>query len=324
MGQPLFPSLPNHWTPVLRSADLAKKPVKVRVAGTDVAVFRGGDGVSALLDRCPHRGVSLSLGKVENGCLSCPFHGWEFKGDGTCQHVPFNPDLNLDRIRAVAIPVREAGGLIWLFTGLKADHEPYVPEALTAPGMTVFHHVEDWDTHWTRAMENMLDMPHLPYVHRWTIGNFIRPYMTRKTKALLTTTSTPTGYHLNQQIGDRTTGGLDWSRPNGMILDTIPPETGKVQRMHVWCVPIDETHTRMILVGARNFMRFPVWGPLLVWFNVRVLREDRAVVESSDPPVVPPPSEEVNVPTDGPTLRFRSWYYKHVRGGQPEPAELAG
>ena len=120
----LFPSFPNQWTPVLIARDLRTKPVQVRVGGTNVALFRADGRVGALLDSCPHRGVALSLGKVENGCLVCPFHGWEFKGDGACAHVPFNPELNLDRVRATPVPVRELGGLIWLFTGLSTDTEP--------------------------------------------------------------------------------------------------------------------------------------------------------------------------------------------------------
>lgn len=324
MNQPLFPSLPEQWTPILRASDLGDKPIKVQVAGTSVALFRSHGQVSALLDRCPHRGVSLSLGKVEDGCLVCPFHGWEFQGDGACRHVPLNPDVNRSKLGATAIPVRERGGLIWLFTGLRTETEPFVPDAMTTPGFTRFIYVEDWDAHWTRAMENMLDMPHLPYVHRWTIGGFVRRYMKRDTKALLTTTTTETGYHLNQVIGDHQTAGLDWSRPNGMILNTIPAETGKIQRMHVWCVPIDEQHTRMILVACRNFMRYTPLNPLMDWFNVYILHEDRAVVESSDPPVAPPPGVEVSVATDAPTLRFRAWYYKHVVNGEPEVRELAG
>lgn len=314
----LFPTFPDQWTPVLIARDLKKKPVKVRVGGTDVALFRSEGRAAALVDACPHRGVALSLGKVQDGCLVCPFHGWEFKADGACAHVPFNPDLNLERVRAIAPPVRELGGLIWLFTGRSTDTEPYVPEALTTPGLAIFMHAEDWACHWTRAMENMLDMPHVPFVHRWTIGNFIRPYMTRSTRALLTTTTTETGYHLNQQIGERKTAGLAWSRPNGMILNTIPPETGKIQRMHIWCVPQDDGHTRMILVAARNFMRYTPLNPLMDWFNVRILREDRAIVESSHPSHAPPPSEEINVPTDAPTLRFRTWYYRHLVNRQPE------
>ena len=109
-----------------------------------------------------------------------------------------------------------------------------------------------------------------------------------------------------------------------MILNTIPPETGKVQRMHIWCVPQDEDNTRMILVAARNFMRYTPLNPLMDWFNVRILREDRAIVQSSTPKVAPPPSEEINVPTDAPTLRFRTWYYKHLVNGAPEESERAG
>ncbi|MEI6225433.1 MAG: Rieske 2Fe-2S domain-containing protein, partial [Deltaproteobacteria bacterium] len=76
----LFRGFAGVWTPVLLSRKVKRDPVGLRVAGEKVVVFRGRDGVpGALVDRCPHRGVALSLGRVEDdGCLACPFHGWRF------------------------------------------------------------------------------------------------------------------------------------------------------------------------------------------------------------------------------------------------------
>lgn len=317
----LFSLFPNQWTPVLHARDLKAAPVQVTVAGERVALFRGADGVAALIDRCPHRGVALSLGKVVDGCLECPFHAWSFRGDGEVASIPFNPDLDRGRIRATAVPVRERGGLVWLYTGLEAQGEPVVPAALTDPGFSVYRVTDDWDCHWTRAMENMLDSPHVPFLHRKTIGRFVRPYMTPDSKMTQEIVPTEHGFEILGKIDDRPSGKLIFTRPNGMSLDTIPK--GPVLRIHVWCVPIDARRTRMILAVARNFGQY---NPLVWWFdrfNDRVLAEDRAVVESSDPPEVPPASEEVNVPTDKPTLRFRTWYLKTFPATDPTAPSAA-
>lgn len=315
----LFAMFPNQWTPALYSGELGEEPVPVRLAGEKLVLFRAEGGVHALLDRCPHRGVALSLGKVKDGCLSCPFHGWEFRGDGSCAHIPFNPDAARERVRATALPTREAGGLIWVFTGLAAEGEPLVPEALTDPAFVTYQTSALWRAHWTRAMENMLDFPHLPFVHRWTIGLFVRPHMKRESRALITTESEPGGFLIVQQLDDRPPErSLRWRCPNAMILDTIP--RGPVQRMHVWCVPVDASTTRMMLVSARDFGRY---NPLLRLFdrvNRRILKEDQAVLESSDPPEVPDPRQEVNMPTDQPTLRFRAWYLKNIAGRPAAPS----
>lgn len=313
MNMALFEMFPRQWSPVLFSEELRAAPVQVKLGGEKVAVFRANGGVSTLIDRCPHRGVALSLGTVKDGCLTCPFHGWEFRGDGSCAHIPFNPDAPLERARATALPVRELGGLIWVFTGIEAEGEPLVPEALLDPAFVRYNTSATWSCHWSRAMENMLDTPHVPFVHRWTIGLFVRPKMKRDSRMRLTVSPEPGGFAITNEIdGSSGGGGLRWRRPNAMILDTIPK--GPVQRMHVWCVPQDEGHTRMMLISARNFGRYNPFVRMFDFTNRRILNEDRAVLESSDPPEVPDPREELHVATDGPTLRFRTWYLRHFKG----------
>ena len=62
----------------------------MEIAGEKLVVFQSADGVwHALLDKCPHRGASLSLGLVtDDGNLQCRYHGWRFRGDGVCAGCP--------------------------------------------------------------------------------------------------------------------------------------------------------------------------------------------------------------------------------------------
>src|SRR6185369_15236278 len=83
----------DHWHPVLDSEELRDAPVPALVAGREIVVFRTREGgLGALPDRCPHRGMRLSLGRVERGCLVCPYHGWRWAPDGTGES-PGNPRL---------------------------------------------------------------------------------------------------------------------------------------------------------------------------------------------------------------------------------------
>lgn len=101
-----------------------------------------------------------------------------------------------------------------------------------------------------------------------------------------------------------------------MVLDTIPPL--RILRLHVWCVPVDERRTRMILTTVRNVQPQAVFSPAFDAINRRVLHQDRAIVESSDPPVVPAGDAERSVPTDRPTLMFRTWFHRQpADGGRP-------
>ncbi|MDL1880853.1 Rieske (2Fe-2S) protein [Gammaproteobacteria bacterium PRO2] len=87
----------NFWYPIVRSEDLAPDiPQKVRVLGCDLVAFRDQQGQARVLsDTCTHRGASLGGAwsnagqpRIINGCIVCPYHGWEFGGDGECKNIP--------------------------------------------------------------------------------------------------------------------------------------------------------------------------------------------------------------------------------------------
>lgn len=311
----MFEGFARVWTAVAHGAEVGSRaPFAVKVAGTPLVLFRDAAGApAALLDRCPHRGVALSMGKLVGGGIECPFHGWRLDGGGQVCHVPWNPDARLETLRGVRIPVREVAGRIWVFTA--PDEEPSSgpaeDEDLSRPGVRVSGFRAEWATHWTRAMENMLDWPHLPFVHGASIGKG----MVGKAGARMDIAwdAQPWGARTHIRIdGEPEPVHLDFRWPNRMVLRI--PVPGKLLRMLVSCVPIDEGRTLMLMTMARDFMT----SPLFDWFfhrqNARIASEDRAIVESSFPAEVPPPGEERSVRTDAPTLHFRKRYFAELRG----------
>jgi phenylpropionate dioxygenase-like ring-hydroxylating dioxygenase large terminal subunit len=320
----MFEGFANNWTVVTLSKRLKKKPTSLMVAGEPVVFFRDARGqVQALLDRCPHRGVKLSLGEVKGDCVECPFHAWQFDGSGEVREVPLNPDAKRERLFATSFHVREIGGLLWLYTAPRRAGEtvpePMVPDALTTPGLARTYLEVEWNAHWTRAMENMLDSPHVPYLHRKTIGRFVRPYIKPGSRMDIAWEEAPFGGRTRATIDGRENSGalLEWFKPNIMVLHI--PMPGKTFRMHAICVPVDATHTRMVVVGARSFATFPLLNPLFNASNRRIVNEDKAVVESSQPKEVPPASDEISVRTDRATLQFRKFYFETLRHSSAAP-----
>lgn len=100
----------DHWHPVVRSRDLGRTPVGVRVAGHELAVYRSSNGVAALGDVCPHRRMRLSLGSVIGDKLQCRYHGWTFTPDGQGES-PGTPKLHAC---ATAFDAREVYGAVWV------------------------------------------------------------------------------------------------------------------------------------------------------------------------------------------------------------------
>jgi nitrite reductase/ring-hydroxylating ferredoxin subunit len=109
----------NQWVPVAVSQDI--RPAENIVAGfsgvQEVALWRSQEGlVQAWENRCPHRGMRFTLGRIVGGRLSCAYHGWEFEaGGGLCAAIPAHPGMAAPKNAcATTYPVVEAQGMVWV------------------------------------------------------------------------------------------------------------------------------------------------------------------------------------------------------------------
>src|SRR5947207_4472831 len=111
----------RYWHPVLLASKLPNdRPVGVRVAGRDIAVFRtSGGGLGALEDKCVHRRLKLSVGKVVNDRLRSAYHGWSYTTDGRGES-PGMPKLSAC---AKSYACVQAHGAIWVLER-EADQRP--------------------------------------------------------------------------------------------------------------------------------------------------------------------------------------------------------
>lgn len=126
------------WVPIALGRDV---PVGVTRAvileGAERVVWRAMDGsVQVWEDRCPHRGMRLSLGFVRGNSLACLYHGWEYAAASHCVRIPAHPDLEVpNTIKAKSFPAAEAGGMIWVRDEGGDTAMPALPE--TTPIATI-------------------------------------------------------------------------------------------------------------------------------------------------------------------------------------------
>jgi phenylpropionate dioxygenase-like ring-hydroxylating dioxygenase large terminal subunit len=174
--------LRNYWYPVAWSNQVGKKPVAIRVCGLNLVLVRSAEGsVSTLHDRCPHRGVKLSQGRVEfPGTITCPYHGWTYRlKDGELVAVITDgPDSRMCGAVAVkTYTTDERLGLVWVFVG---DREApplaeQLPEELAnPPPHAVGGRIENRDGNWRFYAENGFDEGHAKYLHRTSLWRLFK------------------------------------------------------------------------------------------------------------------------------------------------------
>src|SRR5271154_7233804 len=124
------PILLNDWHVVGRSSAIAtEEPRPARLLGRDLVLWRSEHGLHAWRDLCVHRGAKLSGGRIQDGCLACPYHGWHYDASGQCVLIPAHPSQPPPaRAHATTYHVAERDGLIWVCLGTPKNEIPFFPE----------------------------------------------------------------------------------------------------------------------------------------------------------------------------------------------------
>ena len=148
---------------IARSKAIAGKPIRVLAAGRPLVLFRASDGIHCLADICPHRSAPLSGGRIVDGAIECPYHGWRFAGSGRCAGMP-GLIGELPRALAPTYPVVEKDGLVF-FALERENTEPYTT---VLSGKDTVSAIVESRVRSTLAevAENILDATHTHFTHK--------------------------------------------------------------------------------------------------------------------------------------------------------------
>ena len=312
--------IPDQWYVVLDSQQVKEKPIGATRMGEQLVFWRDGQNqIHCARDKCVHRGVALSRGKVLHDHLQCPFHGLEYDATGRCVLIPANgrdtPVPKQFRLRTY--PTYEAHGFVWIWWGERP------PTDLCPPRF--FDDIDDrfsygqvldpWDTHYSRAIENQLDVMHLPFVHHNTIGRGGRTLVDGPLVRWLD--DDWLRVYVFNRIDDgtppRKSKELELSR-SLVHLDLILPNLwqnhlAEQQRIVIAFVPVDAGHTLLYLRSYQSFVRLPVLrelvNRLVMPFNVLVAHQDRRVVQTQRPKASGLTIGEKLVQGDRPVIEYR-------------------
>ena len=161
--------LDHFWYIACSSKELRQKPLAIEIMEQQIVLFRDAQGqAAALRDLCPHRQVQLSLGRVKEGCLECPYHGWRFDKEGACVFVPSlcEGDKLPPRSHVRRYPLREQQGYLWIWLAEDPpDHEPFSLPFFGEKGWASTRFATVIPNEAENLVENFIDCPHTGYIH---------------------------------------------------------------------------------------------------------------------------------------------------------------
>ena len=309
----------NQWYAILPSKNVkVGQIVAVKRMNLDLALFRNSKGdIGCVVDQCTHRGAALSLGKVMDDCIQCPFHGLEFNKLGKCTFIPANgksSTADISRYNVRQYPVREGNGIIFFWYG---DEEkiikdlPFFDKEIAAS--YVFSELEDqWNSHYSRCIENQLDVVHLPFVHHNTIGKGNKtlvngPKVTWENGILITSANNEQDHGQKPRLPNECVikdTHLSFLFPN-IWINHIDDKI----KVIIYFAPVDEENTVLYI---RFYCKLTSLKPLnnliaLIgkFANKIVERQDKRIVITQNPKASTLRCGEKLVPGDGPIVMYR-------------------
>jgi phthalate 4,5-dioxygenase oxygenase subunit len=169
---PMGQLMRRHWTPVCLSEEVSEPdgtPVKARIFGENVVVFRDSEGRVGVLDEaCPHRRASLLFGRNEEGGLRCLYHGWKMDVEGSVLEMASEPAASgmAEKVKHKAYPVKEWGGMVWSYFGPSDGVPEFVPPAWAPTADTRVTIAKALlPCNWAQILEGAIDSAHSSSLH---------------------------------------------------------------------------------------------------------------------------------------------------------------
>jgi len=316
---------PNHWYPAAFSREVKKgKVIETRFSGEDLAVYRGQDGVTQVVEnRCPHRHIKLSHGSVENCNLVCVYHGWTFDRAGELvgtKHDDFGKKLPSVRIRSYE--TRERYGIIWFFPGdqalAKVTPLVEIPNCEGPGAWASLSFAFTWAAHHSMIIDNLCNLTHV-WVHgRWLpYAETVLADHTQEGDKITLTWRHQLRRDYQYPLTRRIFGKNDGSESETYMVYDYPYQSALSNdrvRSNNFMLPMDDTHTKVFSIQQWRPGRLPfaknrllpaiaaqAFMPLMRPYVREVFRQDGFTVEEeqaaylrySDKPI-PEPNPAVN------------------------------
>lgn len=259
-GTPCGELMRRYWQPIAASEQVGDLPLKVRILGEDLVLFRDRKGRAGLLyPRCMHRGTSLYYGRIEAEGIRCCYHGWLFDTQGRCLDQPCEPDggRHRDSARQPWYPVQERYGLVFAYMG-PPERQPVLPlydnledispdESLWVSvggfGSTGDNSLRVVPYSWLHMNDNVMDPFHVHVLHSTFSGIQFHKDFALLPKVDFFYADHGVCYSAVRELEDgRVVDRISsWLMPNIMSVPDIQFRIGRSSGVS-WVVPVDDSH----------------------------------------------------------------------------------
>lgn len=310
--------LSQHWYPVARIQDVGEKPLAVTLLDVNLVMYRTPGGICVALDRCPHRGVPLSMGWVEGEEIVCCYHGLRYGPDGQCRKIPSQPELKpSSKFRVPMLPAVERYGLVWTCLNPSEGNEIPPFDVWNDPEyQAILPPPVDIKASAGRQVEGFVDVAHFAWIHHNAFADRNRPevpaYKTEVTDRSIRSEYWSTISNFPKSLQHLAPEGFQWLR----LFEIFPPFTARLtihfpNDRKLWILntasPVSATRTRLFVPLARNFDQTGSVEEVFA-FNAQIFAEDRAIVEHQQPLELPLDLEgNAHFAADRTSTAYRRW-----------------
>lgn len=329
MQHPVFR---RFWYPTVALSELAAGPKPFTLLGEKLVLWLDARGAPvAFTDKCPHRGVALSMdSRIVDGALRCGYHGWRFGTDGHVVEIPQQPGQSTAghrrHVRRMHCTARY--GYAWVCLEQPLADIPVLPHADDPAFRQIFEFDEPWRVNLFRIIENALDIAHVSYVHNSTFGSESRPVAGRldmidEPDALGFRCSfavvNPPDQQKNLGIAEAETFRrqriLTWMPGSFNIHITYP--NGLIHSICGFATPIDDGNIQRIQFVFRNDTEEQAPAEGVAAFDRKVQTEDRRLLETMDADFPLSPHAEAQMAMDRAGLLYRERLVRLIEAHDP-------
>lgn len=249
----------NCWYPITFLQDLPEdRPYSLSLYDEPLVLFRNQDGqLACLTDRCPHRAVKLSHGKIIDGKIECSLHGWQFGVDGKCLHIPQLPANAKIPVNACAqsFTVVERQGIVWIWPGEpEAADKALIPTLaeLDKPEFAVIDFMYDIPYDQTYLVEQLIDPAHIPVSHGDSLGKQ-EDAQPLEMEAIEISVQGIRGRYRQTREPNSPWTQLDFVAPNLIRYGFPIPKPGLSAGFVLYSIPLGKGRCRLLTRKYRNF-----------------------------------------------------------------------